>query len=448
MKLTPALEALKNIWRGDLYVVGGAVRDDILGYAVTDVDLASPLTPEEVVKLLAGTPFTVKKHSPRLGTLGISGMNEKFEYTAFRSDSYPGTGGHAPSVVRFGVSLYEDALRRDFTVNSVYFDLIRGETVDPLGGVKDIENRVLKTARAPEEVFNEDALRIMRLFRFAGKLGFSVDPALMRAAFEMRSGLDNIAPERIGAELKGILLADAANGIPGAHAKAFALMTDAGVTEKVLPEVARCRGVKQNPKWHLYDVYTHLFKTYEAIAPKLELRLAAILHDIGKPVAGYTKGATRTHPEFGAWLARERLAALCFPQKTIDRVCMLIENHMFDLKGDVSDVDERIFVLEHADMIDDLVAVKNADRLASGLRFDPSPAAQRLRETMETMKKEGVAFTAKELKITGEDTLSLPPEERGYAIKALLRKNAWDPSVRNREGAKRFIDDFPADVPK
>ena len=127
---------------------------------------------------------------------------------------------------------------------------------------------------------------------------------------------------------------------------------------------------------------------------------------------------------------------------------MLIENHMFDLKGDASDVDERIFVLEHADMIDDLVAVKNADRLASGLRFDPSPAAQRLRETMKTMKKEGVAFTAKELKITGEDTLSLPPEERGYAIKALLRKNAWDPSVRNREGAKRFIDDFPADVPK
>lgn len=444
MIVSPALEALKEIWKGDIFVVGGAVRDSLLGYAPTDVDLASPLTPDEVEKLLKDTPFTTRRHSPRLGTLGISGMGEKFEYTAFRSDSYPNDGSHTPTLVRFGVDISEDALRRDFTVNSVYYDLKCDKLVDPVGGVADIERKIVRTARPAREVLKEDALRILRMARFCGKLGFEADAELMDTAREMRETLREIAPERVRDELKGILLADVSNALPDAHVRAFSLMTDIGATRVVLPEVAKCVGVKQNPVWHKYDVYEHMLKTFGAIAPRTETRLAAILHDIGKPAAGYTKGVTREHPEFGAWLARERLTALRFPQKTVDRVSTLIRLHMFDLKGDVTEKEERIFILEHADCIADLIALKNADRIGSGLRDDPSPAAVRLSETFAAMKKEGVAFKIADLKAGGADTLALPAETRGYALRALLKENAWNARVRTEEGAKEFIMRFPA----
>lgn len=440
---TPALEELKNIWKGELYVVGGAVRDVLTGYKVSDTDLASPLKAEKVEKLLEGSPFTVKRHSSRLGTLGICGMGEKFEYTAFRSDSYRNDGSHTPGAVRFGVGILEDALRRDFTVNSVYYALKEGKLVDPLGGIRDIRNKIIRTARKPDEVLSEDALRIMRMVRFQGKLGFDADTELSEAARLRRETLKKIAPERIRDELTGILLADAVNALPDAHVRAFSLMTEIGVTEIVLPEVAACVGIKQNPKWHKYDVYTHMLKTFGAIAPKTEIRLAAILHDIGKPAAGYTKGVTGEHPEFGAWLARERLCALRFSQKIVDKVSTLIRLHMFDLKGDVSEKDERIFILEHIDCIPDLIALKNADRTGSGLRDDPSPAAERLKATLEQMKNEGVAFSVKELKAGGADTMKLPGEMRGYALKALLRENAWNGEVRTEEGARAFIGAFP-----
>lgn len=443
MIVSPALEELKRIWKGDLFVVGGAVRDSLSGYTPTDVDLASPLRGEEVEELLKGTPFTTRRHSMRLGTIGISGMGEKFEYTAFRTDSYPNDGKHTPVCVKFGVGIAEDALRRDFTVNSIYYDLKRGEIVDPVNGLKDLKNRVVRSARPAEEVLKEDALRILRLVRFQGKLGFEADGELVAAARRMRHTLKEIAPERVRDELIGILTADAVNALPDAHVRAFSLMTEIGATEIVLPEVAACVGVEQNPKWHKYDVYEHMLRTFEAIAPRTETRLAAILHDIGKPAAGYTKGVTREHPEFGAWLARERLTALKFPQRTVDRVSTLIRLHMFDLKGDVSEKEERIFILEHADCIQDLVALKNADRIGSGLRNDPSPAAVRLSRTYAEMKKEGVAFKIKDLKAGGADTLRLPPETRGYALKALLKENAWNEMVRTEEGAKEFIARFP-----
>lgn len=444
MIVSAALRELQKLWRGPLYMVGGAVRDAVLGYRVSDIDLASPLVAEEVVDLLKGTQFTVRPNSVKLGTLGIYGMGVKFEYTAFRSDSYAEGGAHSPTSVEFGVSILDDAKRRDFTVNSVYYDIGADSIVDPVGGMADIEKKLIRTARPPEEVIDEDALRILRMVRFAAKLGFSPDERLKSAAIAMRAGLKNIVPDRIRDELAGILLADAENGVKNAHVRGVELLTECKLTEMILPEVAACIGIKQNPKWHAYDVYGHLLKTFENTPPEIELRLAALLHDIGKPPAGSAKGRTAEHPEFGAWLAGKRLGELHFSTKLSDRVTELIRLHMFDLKGDVSEKDERLFVLEHSKIIPELVALKNADRLGSGLRTDPSPAGERLLRTLEEMKSEGVAFSVKELKITGNDVMQLPPELRGYALKSLLRQNAFDPSVRTREGALEYISRFPA----
>lgn len=443
MNVTPALDALQKLWRGPLYMVGGAVRDAVLGYSVSDTDLASPLVAEEVVRLLQDTPFTAKPNSVKLGTLGIYGMGEKFEYTAFRSDSYAEGGAHRPTAVEFGVDISDDAKRRDFTCNSVYFDIGNRKFVDPVGGLTDIQKRIIRTARAPEEVIDEDALRILRMVRFAAKLGFDLDERLKRAAINMRTGLKNIVPDRIRDELVGILLADAENGVKNAHVRGMELLAECRLTELVLPEVYVCTGVKQNPKWHAYDVYTHLIKTFENTPPQLELRLAALLHDIGKPPAGSAKGRTAEHPDFGAWLAGNRLQALHFSGKLTDRVTELIRLHMFDLRGDATDNEERLFVLENYQLIPELVALKNADRLGSGMRTGPSPAGERLLKTLETMKDEGVAFSIKELKINGNDVMKLPPAIRGYALKSLLRQNAVDPKVRTREGALEYISAFP-----
>ena len=443
MFVSKALQELRKLWTAPLYIVGGAVRDALLGYSVSDIDLASPLLPEEVVKLLDGSPFSAKPNSVKLGTLGICGFGEKFEYTAFRSDSYADGGHHTPASVEFGVSIFEDAKRRDFTANSIYFDIGKGEFVDPVGGMGDLERRILRTARAPEEVIDEDALRILRMVRFSAKLGFQPDAKLFQAAKAMRLNLNNIVPDRIRDELVGIMLSDAENGVKNAHVRGIELMRELGVLELILPEVAACIGVAQNPRWHRYDVYEHLLKTYENTPPELELRLAGLLHDIGKPPAGSAKGRTAEHPDFGAWLAGKRLGELRFSGKLTDRVSELIRLHMFDLRGDVSEKEERLFVLEHYKCIPELVILKNADRAGSGMRSGPSPAGERLLETLSAMKKEGVAFSVGELKVNGNDVMKLQPALRGNALRSLLRRNAFDPEVRTREGALKYIRDFP-----
>ncbi len=440
MEISSVLRELAGMWRGKLYVVGGAVRDAILGVTTYDVDLASSLTAEEVCALLEGTRFVTERHSAKLGTLGIRADGEKFEYTAFRTDSYDMRGAHAPASVEFGVTLEEDALRRDFTVNAVYYDISEDKIVDVTGGVEDMKRKLIRTVRDPREVIAEDALRIMRMVRFAASYGFDIDAETMNRATEMSGNLVNIAPERIREEFERILSADEVCGIKGAQRRGLELLKECGAVQYAVPELTEGIGVEQNKNWHRYDVYGHILSTVEN-APR-RIRLAALFHDIAKPVLKRETGGSKGHEIRGAEIAELRMTALKYSKAEIAEVKELVAAHMFDLKCNEPEEALRLFIQEHIGVMDKLLELKDADWIGGGTRTGSNPSADRIRALLPVMKEEGVAFSLKDLKANGKDLDGVPPEMRSRALRALMKRTATDPVARTREGALGFLKNF------
>ena len=439
MIATPSLKKLCALFPCPLYVVGGAVRDFIMGNAVADIDLSSALPATEVVELLKGTDFSVKPHSLKLGTLGIKIGSESYEYTAFRVDSYGSDGSHAPQEVRFTSDPKEDALRRDFTVNAIYYEIATGKIIDFLGGVEDIGKKLIRTVRDPELVIREDALRILRMVRFSAKLGYEIDAETFNVAKERVSSLKTIAVERIRDELDQILVADTYNGIKDAQIRGLELLMELGAMEYVIPELVSAVGVKQNPKYHVYDVWQHLLESVREVKPSL--RLAALLHDVAKPICQNRSGNMRAHNVVGAQMSRHIMSRLSYPKVDTERIARLVEAHMFDLKGTETDETVRLFVLHNADIIEDLCELKNADYLAHGMNEGKNPSALRLMETYRKMLDEGVAFSIRELPVGGEDLIALnvPPQERSDKLIKVLEYFASRGVKADRQKALELI---------
>lgn len=226
MLLPASLVVIARLLPAPLYVVGGWVRN-VLAYddpKGTDIDVCSPLTPEEVRAALTDTPVKIVDVNPRIGTVLLSLEGDSYEYTAFREDSYPIGGVHTPDSVRFVKDVTSDAKRRDFRCNAVYWDVLQGVAVDPLDGRADIQARLIRCTRTPQEVFGEDGLRILRLVRLAARLGWDVHPDTLSTAYEMRDMLRDISWERRQTELDAILLADQAYGYREGLQKGLALL--------------------------------------------------------------------------------------------------------------------------------------------------------------------------------------------------------------------------------
>lgn len=205
--ITPNLLKLARLFKkkGELYIVGGYVRNSLLGIYETDIDLASRLTNNEIKELLFGTKYEVKETSKKLGTLVISLGEEKWEHTTFRREEYAPGGDHVPIKVEFIDSVEEDAKRRDFTVNAIYYNILKDEFVDFYNGIKDVRKRIIRTVETPEFVFANDGLRILRMVRLASELGFSINGETMVTAYEMRENLNDISGARKLSELNLIL---------------------------------------------------------------------------------------------------------------------------------------------------------------------------------------------------------------------------------------------------
>ena len=214
--IAPQLTALAEIFSENgarLYAVGGMVRNCLLGYPVNDTDVCSALRIEDVEAILAARGIECRRKGAAFGTLDIAVDGMRFEYAAFRTERYDGTGSHRPSEVSFAATLEEDAFRRDFTVNAVYLDPLTKEVTDPTGGVEDIERRILRATNPdPALIMRDDGVRILRLCRFVGQLGFEADENTLAAAYASREGLKDISPERIYAELCKLIMADTAYG--------------------------------------------------------------------------------------------------------------------------------------------------------------------------------------------------------------------------------------------
>ena len=401
-----------------LYAVGGCVRDALRGKPCYDVDLAGAVTPEQLSQILADSEFKVCEASPRLGTMIIKGKYA-YEYTTFRTDSYPsGSGIHTPTSVQFTDDIQADARRRDFKCNAVYYDVADEKIVDPLGGIADIRASVLSTVVDPDITLGQDGLRIMRMIRFVSTLGYSIEENTLSSAIRLVGGLNDITVERIREELDKILAGENCY-------KALRLMNRIGALKIILPEVALNDGVPQKIQYHKYDVLEHTFKVVENCPP--DVRLAGLFHDVAKGVCYAQEGNTYLHNVVGAGITKDVLTRLKYPKKVIERTSRLVREHMFDVNGNSRDVKYRRFIAKNLDILDDIIALFKADCIGTGY-LQESRTAQRMKEIYQKMLDEKVAMSIGELNIDGKDLAQLGFE--GKAIGDAL-ESLWDLSLRN-----------------
>lgn len=444
INVPPFLEELASLFPKPLYAVGGFVRDALLGYEAGDIDVASSLAPDEVKTLLTGTSFLVKDGSKKLLTLIIRHGKNEVEYTTFRTDSYG--AGHRPEKVVPTADIRADARRRDFTVNAIYYDIKSGCLVDILGGIGDLNEKILRTTRAAKDVFSEDGLRLMRLARFAASLGFTCSEDALKAAKENAPLIDDISKERVKDELNKILIGDTLYGVKNAPSAGIDLLREIGVLKRILPDICDGIGMEQRPDFHAYDVYGHILHTIDAASPSV--RLAALFHDIAKPYMKITTGRYAGHDKQGGIMTRRIMTDLKYSVALTEETARLVENHMFNLNNDVRANTLRRFIVKNRDILDKLIALKYADYIGSGTAKTPDlPSADRIRAEYEKMLLEGVPFSVKDLLVSGDDLLSieeLPPAQRGDALNALLDECVLEnsPYLHNRQKQLDFIIQF------
>jgi poly(A) polymerase len=308
-----------------LYLVGGSVRDALLGRLGDDLDFATDALPEQVLRLVEDWGSTWET-GRAFGTIGVARGDVRCEITTFRGESYD-PSSRKPEVV-YGDSLDGDLQRRDFTVNAMAVSLPEHEFVDPFGGLRDLAAATLKTPGTPEMSFGDDPLRMMRAARFAAQLRFTPAEDVVAAMAAMADRIEIVSAERVQVELSKLLLGvDPVRGL--------VLLVDTGLAEHVLPELPAMRLAIDAVHQHK-DVYLHSLAVLEnAISretePDLLLRMAALLHDIGKPATraiGPDGVSFHHHEVVGAKLARKRLKALKYPKQFVEDVCTLIELHL------------------------------------------------------------------------------------------------------------------------
>ncbi|WP_401000540.1 CCA tRNA nucleotidyltransferase [Agromyces sp. GXQ0307] len=401
----------------ELALVGGPVRDAFLGRSTNDLDFTTDATPDEilaVVKPVAEAHWDIGR---AFGTIGAIVHGHTVEITTYRADAYDGTS-RKPEVV-FGTSLEDDLVRRDFTVNALALRLPQRTLVDPSGGVEDLIGRVLRTPSAPEVSFGDDPLRMMRAARFAAQLGFEVEPGTLAAMSSLAPEIDRISAERVRDELSKLLCT-------GAASRGIRLLVDSGIAARVLPEIPALR-LEIDEHHHHKDVYEHSLTVldqaidYEVSrgvldSPDLVVRLAALLHDIGKPATRRLEpgGAVSFHHHdmVGAKLARKRLRALRFDNDTVKAVSRLIELHLRFFgytDGAWSDSAVRRYVRDAGDQLERLHILTRADVTTRNRR-----KADRLGFAYDDLE-ERVARLAEE-----EELAAVRPELDGQEIMAAL----------------------------
>jgi poly(A) polymerase len=438
----------------ELSLVGGPVRDAILGRVALDLDFTTSADPDKILKIVKPLASATWDVGREFGTIAAQIGDHKIEITSYRADSYD-KDSRKPTV-EFGDNLEDDLKRRDFTVNAMALRLPSKTFVDPHPGLRALMLETLRTPAAPEISFSDDPLRMMRAARFTSQLGFELDPEAFAAMRDMASRIEIISAERVRDELSKLLISK--NPQPGLE-----LLVESGIAELVLPELPALR-LEVDEHHHHKDVYQHsLTVVAQAISLEpqygfdrdLTLRLAALLHDIGKPATRkLEQGGSVTfhhHDVVGAKLAKKRLTALRFDNDTIKAVCRLIELHLrffgysdqqwsdSAVRRYVRDADDqlkRLHILTRAD-----VTTRNqrkADRLAHA--YDDLEARIKVlaeQEQLDAMRPD----------LDGEEIMQLlgikPGREVGQAYNFLLELRLDEGAVGKDEAKKRLLEWWP-----
>ncbi len=412
-----------------LYIVGGAVRDHLLGLKSEDYDFTTDALPEEVMKLFKHVIPTGIEH----GTVTVHFEKQSFEVTTFRSEAEYLDGRH-PSSVSFIPSLEEDLKRRDFTINAFAADCQSGRIIDLHEGRKDLKNRTIRAIGDPRQRFAEDALRILRAARIAAKLNFSIEERTLAAMGEMRENLNKVSAERIRDELFKLVLADH----PG---RALAYLREQGVLTVILPEFKGADGLYQGGMHH-EDVLSHSISTCQAsvmYATSLEVRLASLLHDIGKSevvVPTDDRNTFNKHDVAGERITQTLLRRLKASNEQVKVVSHLVRHHMFDYQSDWSDSAVRRFITRVGlEFIPRLFQLRIADQIAIHGKADTS-LIDELGNRIDAIIEARDALSIKDLAVNGNDLMSLgiPKGQRiGATLTYLLDTVLDDPGQNNRE---------------
>ena len=411
----------------EAYVVGGCVRDALLGREPNDWDITTSALPHMVKEIFPRTIDTGLKH----GTVTVLIGREAYEVTTYRVDGVYEDGRH-PKQVTFTPSLSEDLRRRDFTINAMAYDPDSG-LVDLFGGQQDLSDGIIRAVGDPMQRFTEDALRILRAFRFAAQLGYGIDPDTLRAASELSQNLSKISSERIRDELEKILLSDN----PDILMKAY----EAGITAIFLPEFDVCMETPQNNPHHCYDVGEHTIWSTALIRKDRILRLTMLLHDFGKPATRETdeKGIDhfRGHPEESYHISKVILRRLKYDNETIRKVTTLVRYH--DVRMRLTEPAVRKTIVRIGEDLYPLyLEIQHADTMAQSLyqRDDKLAYTAELEMIYDRIMSRGDCLSLKYLAVNGSDIIAAgvkPGREVGSILAQMLEDVLNVPEHNDKE---------------
>ncbi|MDD4178497.1 MAG: CCA tRNA nucleotidyltransferase [Candidatus Margulisbacteria bacterium] len=417
------------------YLVGGCVRDSLLGKTPIEWDITTSARPEEVSRLF-------KKAIPtgiEYGTVTILLTDGQYEVTTFRSDEKYVDGRH-PANVHFTTDIHADLARRDFTVNAIAYDPATDQLIDDHAGQTDLKKKLIRTVGAATARFSEDGLRPVRACRFAAQLGFEIDNATLAAIPGSLATVKKVSVERFHDELIKMLAA-------AKPSIGLEYMRRSGLLEIVLPELNACVGVEQPPEFHPHDVYWHsLYSCDAAPQDNLTVRLAALFHDLGKPACkeGFT---FYNHDKVGAEITERLMRRLKFSNDETGRVVNLVASHMFDYSAKWSDAAVRRFIRRIGGVgnVPNLFLLRQADVQAMRQNIGTDYLVE-LQARIDRIIADENALHVKNLKVNGQDimrTLGIPPGPKvGQVLNDLLEKVLDEPNLNERETLLKLIRSY------
>lgn len=394
--VTAVLTCLQN--NGfEAYVVGGCVRDSLMGITPHDWDVTTSALPHQTMAVLKH--FNLIETGLKHGTVTAVVNHHPVEITTFRIDGAYTDNRH-PDEVCFTRNLKEDLSRRDFTVNALAYNPQSG-LVDYFDGLSDIKNKVIRCVGEPDKRFGEDALRILRSLRFASVLGFCIEEQTAQSLVTNRFLLQHIAAERIAAELCKLLCGKQALNI---------LLDFSSVITEIIPELKASIGFEQRNPYHIYTVYEHIARSVDAIPPTIPLRLAMLLHDIAKPACCTEDADGRrhfySHQKVGTEMARVILNRLRIDTHTISQVCILVKYHDMDLEPSEKCVTRQLNRFGE-EVFRELLLVKRADNAAqSEYAQSHTKMLDELELVLEKVLEQGKCFSLKSLAVNGSDLIA------------------------------------------
>ena len=435
----PFLKELSNLYAKNgfqIYLVGGAVRDGILGIETKDFDFTTSASSEDSIKMLNKNDYKTTEIGRAFGTIETTVGDYSIHITTYREDKY-NKDSRKPEIKTSG-ELETDLSRRDFTVNAIAYDINNNEIIDPHGGLKDLSEGLIKTPDTADISFSDDPLRMLRACRFVSTHGFTPNNELFKAISKNVERIEIVSTERIRDEFTKLLTGKE----PSLGLKAF---VESGLSELIMPELNELK-IEVDPKHHHKDVYEHTMVVLDRVSPTLISRMSALLHDIGKPkTKGIENGKVhfRHHEVVGAKMSKKILKRLKYDNETIKKVSLLVENHLrpHTFKMGWTDSAVRRYIIDAGGLLEELNDLVRAD-ITTKNKAKYEEINKYLDEMEERIKEVAEKEELSKLRppISGDEIMDMfdlePGPSVGVIMKALYEQRINDGEVSKEEAIK------------